>query len=144
MVDIEIPRDIRVYESKLVGPFTTRQAACVGIGAFSVFTVYNTLKDVMATDFIFGVGFFIMAPLALFGWFRPYGMKLEQFLMTAFISNVVCPKNRKYMMEMQYALATAPKAKGEARAEKARRKMLGRQGKGKFSRRLPEGERAFK
>lgn len=34
MVEIKIPKEIRTYESKIIGPFTIRQAICaVGIGS---------------------------------------------------------------------------------------------------------------
>ena len=38
----------------------------------------------------------IGVPAFLFGWFKPYGMHIEDFLKTAFISNVLSPRRRKY------------------------------------------------
>lgn len=40
MIEIEIPQDISKYESKLIGPFTTRQTICVvglAVGCISSF-----------------------------------------------------------------------------------------------------------
>jgi hypothetical protein len=119
MGDIEIPRDIRQYESKLIGPFTTRQAIFFCIAAGLTLFIYNNFKKYLDMDTLFGICFFLDGPILLFGFFNPYGMKMEKFLKTAFVSNVLAPKNRLYKSELYHKETMEPE---EIQAEKERMK----------------------
>ena len=48
------------------------------------------------------VYFIVAIPPLLFGWFKPYGMKLEVFLRTAVISLFIAPKHRKFIINNYY------------------------------------------
>lgn len=108
MGDIEIPRDIRRYESKFIGPFTTRQAIFFAIAAGLVLLIFNSFKDYLNNDLLFGICFFAATPAILFGFLKPYGMTLEKFLRTAFICNILAPKNRLYRSEIMYDFKPLP------------------------------------
>ena len=103
MIEIEIPKDITKYEAKLVGAFTGRQVACliiaaaVGVPLFLIMLHYNVNRSVA----IFGV-MIVMLPAVVMGWVKPYGMNFEHFVKTAFISNVLSPKRRKYVTKNSY------------------------------------------
>lgn len=97
MIEIEIPKDINKYEAKLIGPFTSRQTACfVGACALAI-PAFLGLKEILPRDFATFVIMIICIPFVLIGWVKPYGMTFEQFARTAFISNVLSPKKRKYI-----------------------------------------------
>ena len=96
MIEIEIPKDIRKYESKLVGPLTTRQTICFVIGAVIGITIYSVLSF-LPQDFKMILVLIAVSPLILCGWYKPYGMHFEKFVQTALISNVLAPVNRKYV-----------------------------------------------
>lgn len=97
-IDIRIPKEIRRYEAKFVGPLTMRQTICVGIGLPVCIGLYNILKYAVPRDLMLIVLLLPAAVTFLFGWVKPYGMKFEQFFFTAFINNVLAPKKRKYVI----------------------------------------------
>lgn len=97
MITIRIPKEIRQYEAKFVGPFTMRQTICLGIGLPICILLYNGLHPFISRDLM---GFCLLLPAAaifLFGWVKPYGMKFEQFFFLAFINNFIAPRRRKYI-----------------------------------------------
>ena len=86
MIEIEIPQDISKYESKLIGPFTTRQTICVvglAVGCISSF-------------------FAVSSPFALIGWYKPYGMHFEKFAKSVFVSLILAPAKRLYKIDNVY------------------------------------------
>lgn len=102
MIDIRIPKEIRKYEAKFVGPFTMRQTICLGVGLPICIILYNCLHSFISRDLM---GFVLLLPAAaifLFGWVKPYGMKFEQFFFSAFINNFIAPRRRKYITVNQH------------------------------------------
>ena len=102
MIEAQIPKDIRKYESKLVGPFTLRQLICFLIGCGCAFLGYKIIGPIFGSDNSVTVAFFLAIPAIAFGWVKPYGMTLEKFLQTALISNFIAPKHRKYKIKNAY------------------------------------------
>ena len=95
-MEIQINKDIGKYEAKNVGPFTYRQALIVAAAAPVCIMIYARTSDFLPVD---AAGFLTFLPAIvawLFGWCKPYGMPMEQFLKSAFVSNVLAPANRKY------------------------------------------------
>ena len=117
MIQVEIPKDIRKYESKLVGPFTTRQTICFSIAAVIAVLLYFFIGQFVAGDVLFFIIFVGVSPALIFGWLKPYGMTCEHFLATAFVSLVISPKYRKYRTQNAFA-----PSKSELQAKKAERK----------------------
>ena len=101
MIEIEIPKDIRAYETKLIGPLSGRKAACVGISAPIALVAWNLLES-LPTDSRLIISAILCLPILLFGWFKPFGMKLEDFLKTTFVSTILSPKRRLYVTENVY------------------------------------------
>lgn len=101
MIEINIPRDIREYDSKLVGPFTTRQTVCLVVGGIAAFVTYKLLGNTafIGSDVRLFVSGLIALPALLLGWLKPYGMKLEDFLKSVLVSNFFSPKKRLYKTE---------------------------------------------
>lgn len=97
MIEIEIPKDISKYEAKLVASFTTRQVACLVIAGAITVPTFLALGKVAPRDVCSIVVLLEAIPFVLLGWIKPYGMNFEQFIRTAFISNVLAPKKRKYV-----------------------------------------------
>lgn len=101
MIEIEIPQDIRKYESKLIGPLTTRQVfAVIGI-------VVGCVASFKAVSAAFGdetplrliAPMIISIPFALFGWYKPYGMHFEKFVKSVFVSLILAPAKRLYKID---------------------------------------------
>lgn len=101
MIEMEIPKDIRKYEAKLIGPLTTRQTVCfVGAAALALSVFF--LLDFIPQDVRYFLIILVAAPFLLCGWYKPYGMPFEKFVQTAFITSVLAPANRKYASKNIY------------------------------------------
>lgn len=114
MITIRIPKEIRQYEAKFVGPLTMRQTICVSVGLPICILLYNCLHSFISRDLM---GFFLLLPAAaifLFGWVKPYGMKFEQFFFSAFINNFIAPRRRKYITVNQHESRLKAIKKSEA------------------------------
>ena len=96
MLEAQIPKDIRKYETKLVGSFTLRQLICFIVGCLAAFLVYKLASALNLGEVKMFLTFLAAAPAIAFGWIKPYGMKLEDFARTALISNFLAPKERIY------------------------------------------------
>ena len=108
MIEIEIPKDIRKYESKLIGPLTTRQTVCAVFACGISVLIYTSLKEV-PSDIRFILITIFITPFLLLGWVKPYGMKFEHFAMTTFSSYFLSPKHRKYKTENFYDIKVVKK-----------------------------------
>lgn len=103
MVERDIPRDIRKYESKFVGPFTLRQSICFGIASVLGVGAYLIQRSIFPdSEPSFFISFILGTPPILFGWLKPQGMKLEEFLKSVFITTVLSPRNRIYKTNNYY------------------------------------------
>ena len=100
MIELEVPKDIRKYEAKLFGPFTTRQLICFIIAVVVALIVYKGLGALIPSiDILFFAILIIDLPVLLCGWVKPYGMAFEKFAQTAFATTFLSPKTRKYVTE---------------------------------------------
>ena len=98
-IDINIPKDIREYESKLIGPFSTRKVICLAIGGALSYGAFFLQKTIMGMENPNpGICIFSTAPAMMF-LAKPYGLKMEEFLKTAFIENYLSPRNKPYKTE---------------------------------------------
>lgn len=96
MIEIRTIKDINSYETKLVGPFTGRQALCLAIAVPVGWKLYAMISPFVSTDVATSL-LFIPAVIAyLFGWYKPYGMPLEKFLRSIFVTTVLAPSHRVY------------------------------------------------
>lgn len=98
-ISIEITKDIQEYEPKVVGPLTMRQLLVVTCASPFMYFAYTYARPVLGKD-LGTAAVFIPALIAwAIGWLKPYGMRVEKFIKTAFISHVVAPSIRKYKTE---------------------------------------------
>ena len=104
MIEIEIPKDVRDYEAKLIGPFTTRQLFCFLGLVGACFLTYKGTSALLGKDSSFVVILTMIAaiPFGLVGWFKPYGMHFEKFAKSVFISTILAPAKRLYKIENLY------------------------------------------
>ena len=80
MIETKMPKDIRAYKTKLIGPFTGRQAICVVIAGIVFIIFYACIAQPfhLPQEYIFYVGLPLVIPILAFGWYEPNGMKLEK------------------------------------------------------------------
>ena len=103
MIELEVPKDIRRYEAKLFGPFTTRQLICFVIAAAIAFVALKFLGALMPQDFAFFFIIILDLPILLCGWWKPYGMQFEKFAKVAFTTTFISPTARKYVIENAFS-----------------------------------------
>jgi hypothetical protein len=107
MVKIKIPKEIRQYETKLVGPFTARQTVCLVIAALLSGGLAIVLKYgfnmAISWDYFIPIIVICMAFTA-----KPYGQKFEDYALDFIIDNFFAPPKRKYTTENYYQKISKP------------------------------------
>ncbi len=93
-------KDIGNYEAKLIGPFTTRQAALIGIGIIPTAIAIMIARAIGVTD-IFAmlvIAFTFMAIPGFFAFGKKFchDMKPENFLVDYYFYHYKSPKERLY------------------------------------------------
>ena len=119
MIEIRITKEISDYEPKLLGPLTLRQSACVAAGAPFCYLIIRYLGPLLTTEVAM---FFCFIPAGLayaFGWAKPYGMKMEQFLRSVFVNRFLAPTRRKYKCQNVHEMVIADAEKAWLAQEEA-------------------------
>lgn len=96
MIEIEIPKDILRFKTKLIGPFTARQFVCVALGAAVTFPAYMILKEYFIRDVVLLGVMLILAPFILCGFVTLYGLPFEKYAMIFIRNNFRAPTKRPY------------------------------------------------
>ena len=104
MIEVAIPKDVRRYKAKVVGPFTLRQLICAIVAGAIAYIVWKVCKSFGAQTVEDALGPILIAmiPALAIGWIEPYGMPFEVFALTTMISIVLAPKHRVYITENKY------------------------------------------
>ena len=101
MIEVEMSRDVREFEPKILGPFTGRQIICIGISL-----AYGIPFAIIATFIPFWqrimVTVILMLPVLACGWCKMYGLPLEKFAMQCFKSMILYPGKRVYKVDNFY------------------------------------------
>lgn len=97
MFAIDVPKDVRKYKSKFVGPLSFRQTICLLIAGACGYVGYFIQKTIFGAEVDNAILTWIFAtPGLALGFVEPYGMPLEKFIQTSFVSIFLAPANRKY------------------------------------------------
>lgn len=95
MVTVEMNRDIREFDPKIIGPFTKKQAKCVGIMAAYVIPLFLVLCRINLRLAIVVVGASILPPI-LIGWVKVRNLSFEKFLLRWLYWRIQTPRIRRY------------------------------------------------
>lgn len=109
MIRMPVPKEIRKYETKLIGPLTSRQFICLMIASlltgsicYLLHTKYELNMNLIMT---------VLIPIGgICGAFasKPYGMKFENYIFNYIIDNFLAPAKRKFSSENYYSKITKP------------------------------------
>lgn len=83
MIEVQVPKDVSVYESPLVGPLTARQTVCVAVAAAIEYVYYNIVQTVAPNidmNTLICVGMLFAVPVLYLAVGKPYGMKPETYV----------------------------------------------------------------
>lgn len=94
-------KDIGTYEAKLMGPFTARQCAILGIGAVPTIFFYFIIYGITNNFFMGAVAIIFMLPAAFiaFGKSLCYGLNPEEYFVEWYFYHVKSPNKRVYKVE---------------------------------------------
>lgn len=95
-IEVPITKEISEYEPKLVAGLTIRQCICVVLCAPFCYVVVKYLSPYLTRTLSM---FFCFVPCGIgyaFGWCKPYGMKMEKFIQSVFVTRLLAPQKRKY------------------------------------------------
>ncbi len=138
MIEIEIPKDLKDFEPKVIGPFTVRQLVCTVSIVGIMLVGYNVLK------MFFDNGLKVVIPLILclipilIGWYKPYGMRFEKYAISQLYTVIIPPKKRLYKVENTYEqfekmIEKEEKEKLEAETKAAKKQKANSKKKGSVS-----------
>lgn len=110
MIETKVPKDIRKFKGKAIGPFTFRQVICLVIAIVVDLTVYSfLLRDSnLGTDTVMMILMTCALPILIF-IMEPNGMKMEVYLRKVLYKNILFPTKRKNKTD----LSVPPKKKTE-------------------------------
>ena len=124
-------KDIGNYEAKFLGPFTTRQAALLGIGMVPTALGYIIIYGITGDKFIGAAALVLIIPFAFlaFGQALCYGMKPEDFLVEYYLYHIKAPAKRKYItvtvddvLENERIKKLKKEAEAESKGKKKKKK----------------------
>lgn len=105
MIEVQIPKDVSVYESPLVGPLTARQTICVAVAAaveYAYYMVIKTLGINLSMDTAICIGLFFAVPILYMAVGKPYGMRPEVYIYYYLIPSLLSNKDRPYVTKLTY------------------------------------------
>lgn len=97
MIEIEMSRDIRDFEPKIIGPLSLRQLIASAIGAVIAIPIAFYLPVNMEVRILLAM--LVAAPAILCGFFKFYGMAPEIFFLRVMIPFYLNPERRIYETE---------------------------------------------
>ena len=91
-------KDVGNFEPKFIGPFTMRQTVFVGVAAVICYITHAVIGKLgfdLMTQMVIMLVF--ACPALAIGFFKPYGMKCEDFLVMYWFYHIKAPAIRKYV-----------------------------------------------
>ena len=95
MIEVKVPKDIRKYQTKIVGPFTGRNVIGLAIGLAGGGLIYTLCKGAVSDVKIFGAMVGAIPGIAI-GWINLHGMPFEQYAKIAFVNTFLIPRKIVY------------------------------------------------
>ena len=96
MIEAKMPKDIRVYETKLIGPLTLRQTICLCVAILIDIILYAAVIKPFHVNIRLVVYLIMFADVPVFAFtYKPMGMALEKYLKNVTLRSFMAPKTRK-------------------------------------------------
>lgn len=97
MIEVQMSKDIKEYEPKIIAFFTRRQVICIIIAACYAIPLYFLLDylelEISVSIPIVGVS---LLPAIVCGWVKMYGMPFETFFFKCILPSLFYPTKRRY------------------------------------------------
>ena len=94
MIEIEMSKDVRDYQPRILGPLTRRQLICILIAAAYCVPLFFLLpiSDIMTKCVVV---FVCAIPAISCGWVELYKMPFEVFIKQVILTTIATPTKRK-------------------------------------------------
>ena len=105
MIEVQVPRDVSVYESPLIGPLTSRQAVCLAAAAAVEYIYYNVIQMLnigIDMNTMLCIGIILAIPILYMAVGKPYGMRPEVYIYYYFLPSILSNKDRPYETKLTY------------------------------------------
>lgn len=105
MIEVQVPKDVSVYESPLIGPLTSRQAVCLAAAAAVEYVYYNVIQMLnigLDMNTMLCIGIILAVPILYMAVGKPYGMRPETYIYYYFLPSILSNKDRPYETKLTY------------------------------------------
>lgn len=125
MIETRVPKDIRQYESKIIGPLTTRQLVCVSLSAAAAIGLFSIFKTFgLPTEYTIYIVVICILPIMAFA-VKIDGMKMEVYLRDVVMNYFMSPKIRYESKDItELSTHHDPQTKSEIKKDIKRRKKI--------------------
>lgn len=96
MIETKVPKDIRRYKTKLIGPFSTRQLICFAVAVVVDILVYLCILGPLELSLNTVIYVIIFLDIPIFAFiFEPMGVPMEIYLKNVMVKSFIYPAKRK-------------------------------------------------
>lgn len=103
MIIMPVPKDIRKFEPKFLGPFSKRQSMAVIPAGIVAIVMYTGLQNIINSDSLMGLIAAVDIPIVMCGFLDMYGMPLPTYAKEVVINKLLAPKYRPYATKNVFA-----------------------------------------
>ena len=103
MIIMPVPKDIRKFEPKFLGPFSKRQTFAVVPAGLIAGMLFFSLVNVISQEILIGLIGVIDIPILACGFLDMYGMPLYVYAKEVAINKILAPRYRPYATENTFA-----------------------------------------
>lgn len=99
MIEVKVPKEIRAYKEKIIGPFTLRQIVSGLITFPIVIPLFIYLLPKVGQQVASYISMALGGPLLLLGFYEKNGQPFEKYLIQIILFYFILPQNRKYSIQ---------------------------------------------
>lgn len=99
MIEIKVPKEVRAYKEKIIGPFTLRQIVSGLITFPIIIPLFMYLLPRVGQQVASYISMAIGGPLLLIGFYEKNGQPFEKYLIQIILFYFVLPQKRKYLIQ---------------------------------------------
>ena len=99
MIEVKVPKEIRSYKEKIIGPFTLRQIVAGLITFPIVIPLFIYLMPKVGQQVASYISMALGGPLLLLGFYEKNGQPFEKYIQKILLYYFVLPQKRKYVTQ---------------------------------------------
>lgn len=116
MINVQMSKDIREFEPKVIGTLTRRQIIAIAAMVAYVVPIIVVIPANWTVRLI--IGAVLAFPAILCGWVKLFGVGFEEFFLHFLIPYWFKPRSRCYQMEGRYYTMDKPANDGKEKPKK--------------------------